>query len=245
MLGPTVRCQRRRSASATGLHPHERRCPSHGGDDAGTIARRKPMRAASARRRRAWATWRTSPPRPISPITTTSGPIAWSVAALATAIATRGRRPARRAARHRPWTRRRPRSAPRQPGPPLEHGEQQRQAAAVEPLGVAPRRRRRVGSGRSAPGPRRAAGGGPRASARRPSRRRRARRSARNSFGGSGTPVRPALGHLEQAELVGRAEAVLDRPQQAQGVVAVALERQHGVDDVLEHAADRPARRPS
>ena len=30
-------------------------------------------------------------------------------------------------------------------------------------------------------------------------------------------------------------EAVLDRPQQAQGVVAVALEGQHGVDHVLEH----------
>ena len=35
-----------------------------------------------------------------------------------------------------------------QPGPPLEHGEQQRQAAAVEALGVAPRRRRPAGPGR-------------------------------------------------------------------------------------------------
>ena len=46
------------------------------------------MRAASLSRRRAWATWRTSPPRPISPITTEPAPIGWSVVALATAIAT-------------------------------------------------------------------------------------------------------------------------------------------------------------
>ena len=61
------------------------------------------------------------------------------------------------------------------------------------------------------------------------------RRSARKSRLASGTPIEPALGHLEQAELVGGAEAVLDGPQQAQGVVAVALEGEHGVDHVLEH----------
>ena len=43
------------------------------------------------------------------------------------------------------------------------------------------------------------------------------------------------VGHLEDADLVGRPEAVLDRAQDAQEAVAVALELQHGVDQVLEH----------
>ena len=61
---------------------------------------------------------------------------------------------------------------------------------------------------------------------------------------GVGHRVEAAVGHLEQAELVGRAEAVLDGPQQSQGVVAVALEGEHGVDHVLEHARAGEARRP-
>ena len=44
------------------------------------------------------------------------------------------------------------------------------------------------------------------------------------------------LGHLEHADLVGRAEAVLDRAQDAELVAALALEVEHGVDHVLEHA---------
>ena len=56
------------------------------------------------------------------------------------------------------------------------------------------------------------------------------------SADGSGTPTRPGAGHLEHAELVRRAEAVLDRAQDAVGVVAVALELEHAVDEVLEHA---------
>ena len=43
-------------------------------------------------------------------------------------------------------------------------------------------------------------------------------------------------GHLEQAELVGRTEPVLRGAEQAQRMVTFALERQHGVDDVFEHA---------
>jgi hypothetical protein len=42
--------------------------------------------------------------------------------------------------------------------------------------------------------------------------------------------------HREHAQLVDRAEAVLDRPHQAEAGLGVALEIQHGVDDVLEHA---------
>ena len=65
------------------------------------------------------------------------------------------------------------------------------------------------------------------------------RRSARNSALAVGHAGQARLGHLEQAELVGGAEAVLDRAQQAQRVVAVALEREHGVDQVLEHPRAR------
>ena len=41
--------------------------------------------------------------------------------------------------------------------------------------------------------------------------------------------------HLEHADLVGGAEAVLDRAQDAVGVAAIAFEIQHGVDHVLDH----------
>ena len=61
------------------------------------------------------------------------------------------------------------------------------------------------------------------------------RRSARNSAARVGHADEAALGHLEQPELVGGAEPVLHRAQQPEGVVPVALEREHGVDDVLEH----------
>ena len=52
------------------------------------------------------------------------------------------------------------------------------------------------------------------------------------------------LGHLEDAELVRGAVAVLQRVQHPQRVVTVALEREHGVDDVLERARARRASRP-
>ena len=71
-----------------------------------------------------------------------------------------------------------------------------------------------------------------------------ARRSARNSALGSVTGTSPVVGHLHEPELVGRAEAVLQRAQHAQRVMTVAFERQHGVDDVLERARARRARRP-
>ena len=43
-------------------------------------------------------------------------------------------------------------------------------------------------------------------------------------------------GHLEHADLVGRAEAVLHRAQDAELVRAFALEREHRIDHVLDHA---------
>ena len=54
--------------------------------------------------------------------------------------------------------------------------------------------------------------------------------------GGVGHRHQARLGHLEHADLVGRAEAVLDRAQDAELVAALALEIEHGVDHVLEHA---------
>ena len=68
-----------------------------------------------------------------------------------------------------------------------------------------------------------------------------AARSARNSRLGIGHGDQAVLLHLEHAELVGAAEAMLDRAQHPQRVVPVAFERQHGVDEVFEHA--RPGQR--
>ena len=51
-----------------------------------------------------------------------------------------------------------------------------------------------------------------------------------------GDLAQAVLGHLEHAELVGRAEAILRRAQDAHVVVALAFEVEHGVDHVLEHA---------
>ena len=50
------------------------------------------------------------------------------------------------------------------------------------------------------------------------------------------------LPHLEDPELAGRAEAVLERPQRPVGALALALEEQHAIDEVLEdpRARDRP-----
>ena len=90
-------------------------------------------------------------------------------------------------------------------------------------------------SARRAPGSRAGAAACPRARTRRPSPA--ARSSARpKSSDGSATPTRPVAGHLEDAELVRRAEAVLHRAQDAVRAVAVALELEHAVDEVLEHA---------
>ena len=66
--------------------------------------------------------------------------------------------------------------------------------------------------------------------------------SSASADDGSTTGVEPCARHLEDPDLVGGAEAVLDRPQHPQVPVAVALELEHGVDEVLEHAraGDRP-----
>ena len=68
--------------------------------------------------------------------------------------------------------------------------------------------------------------------------------ASRNAARRIGHLAQPVGGHLEDADLVGRAEAVLARAQQAQTAEALALERQHHIDDVLERLAARPACRP-
>ena len=58
---------------------------------------------------------------------------------------------------------------------------------------------------------------------------------AQEQLGGVGDLAQALGRHLEHADLVGRAEAVLGRAQDAERVAAVALEIEHGVDHVLDH----------
>ena len=57
--------------------------------------------------------------------------------------------------------------------------------------------------------------------------------------GGIGDLAQAAAGHLEHADLVGRPEPVLHRPQDAEEMGAFALEGEHGVDHVLDDARPR------
>ena len=93
----------------------------------------------------------------------------------------------------------------------------------------------RAPTARRAPGPRRAAAASP------PSPR--ARRcpgacvaSPTKRALASRTSARPFARHLEDADVVRRAEAVLQRAQRPVRALALALELQHAVDEVLEHA---------
>ena len=53
---------------------------------------------------------------------------------------------------------------------------------------------------------------------------------------GIGHGPQPVVAHFEDADLAGRPEPVLDRREDPQGVMAVAVEGEHGVDEML----DRP-----
>ncbi len=72
---------------------------------------------------------------------------------------------------------------------------------------------------------------------------------------GIGHGAEAVVAHLEDADLAGRPEAVLDRRQHAQGVVTVAVEGEHRVDQMLDgarpgqiavlgHVADQEQRGP-
>ena len=124
----------------------------------------------------------------------------------------------------------------RQAGPAVarEHGEDHRQAVAVDPVRDAARRHD-LGRARPAPGPRPAAGACPPSSRGRtePGAARRLADEARRRI----LDLDQAAGaHLEDADLAGRAEAVLERAQRAEAALALALEEEHAVDQVLEHA---------
>ncbi len=56
----------------------------------------------------------------------------------------------------------------------------------------------------------------------------------RKAMAGSRTDCEAGAEHLEDTDLLGRAEAVLLRAEDADGPVAVALECEHGIDEVLE-----------
>ncbi len=125
-------------------------------------------------------------------------------------------------------------AADRDAGPLLEHREEQREARGVEPGRRAARHRRLRGRNeclhldeqRPASlehgGDHRARDVGPTIG-----------EEQRRRVGDVGEPV---AAHLEHTELARRAEPVLHRTQEAQPVMPVAVEREHGVDHVLEGA---------
>ena len=100
------------------------------------------------------------------------------------------------------------------PGVPGEHGDDHREPLRVDAGGDAARHRE-VGLARRVPGSRAGSVACPRARTRRRRRPRRLRCGRRRSDG-SGTPDEPCARHLEHAELVRRAEAVL-RPRAGRG----------------------------
>src|SRR5205807_5740205 len=56
----------------------------------------------------------------------------------------------------------------------------------------------------------------------------------KEQLGRIGDLLQPGPGHLEYADLVGRAEAVLDRAQDAELVRTFAFEREYRIDHVLD-----------
>ena len=114
-----------------------------------------------------------------------------------------------------------------------EHREDEREPVAVDP-GRHPARRHDLGRrhegldlDQERPGPlHRAEHHGPRRG-----------RGLRREAGGRIRDLGEAAGaHLEDADLAGRAEAVLERAQGPVRALALALEQEHAVDQVLEHA---------
>src|SRR6266513_2143058 len=114
-----------------------------------------------------------------------------------------------------------------------EDGDDHRQALRVDP-GRDPPRHREVGRRnegldleRDRPGSLQGAGHGG---------TDLAFRAASGQLRGLWDADEPGTGHLEHSELVRRPEAVLHRTENPVRVVAVALELEHAVDEMLEHA---------
>ena len=148
-------------------------------------------------------------------------------------------RPRGRLRARRPW-RHRPRSRTCRPMPGAARPDVRARRAPCRRArrrGPAPSDGRAAGSSaRRAPAPRPGPGAGPRSSATTTEPATPGRRSARNIAGRIGHRAQATLGHGEEPDLAGGAEPVLGGAQRAQREVALALERQHGVDHVLEHA---------
>ena len=234
--------RRRRTRCAASPVPPQR-APARAARSVGARRRaratvRSPNFAASASAPVGWATERSSPVSPISP-KQASG-----------AAPARRQRDAARGARDGERDREvgarlvdphaaddvdeHVRGADPDAGVAAEHGEHEREAVAVDPV-ARPAAAARAPTATRAPGPRRAAAASPpsRRARRCPARASPRRRSARWR---RATSTRPPVAHLEDADVVRRAEAVLQRAQRAVGALALALELQHAVDEVLEHA---------
>lgn len=204
----------------------------------------KPTRDASRTRRSRWGTSRTSPARPTSPIHAVSEATARSVSDDATATHT-ARSAAGSLMRTPPAaetnTSQRPTGRPRSlSSTPLR---------TVTRLGSSPLTERR-GRGASPPPPdaRVTSACTSVSSGRRPSTAGTTAdpgsvvAAAAEEHGGRVVDLdEAALAHVEEAELTGGSEAVLDAAQDAEGVVAVTLERAHDIDEVLEDARAREA----
>ena len=213
-----------------------RRILPRGSVPSGTIAAEKPNFAHSARRRSAWLAGRRRPVSPTSPKharpSRTRTPRA--AEAIASAIAEVGRRLVDpHTAGHIDED---VRLSERDTRVPSEDGDDHGQALRVDAGGDAARHREVARRDERLDLEEERA---------RPFERADDRRSrlvvlrAAEDRGRVVHPLEPRAGHLEDAQLVRRAEAVLDGAEDPMGAVAVALELEHAVDEVLEHARSR------
>ena len=119
-------------------------------------------------------------------------------------------------------------------GMPVQHRQQQRQAGCVQADGEPPRLRRvrridqrlDLDEHRTTAFLRHQHAGA----------RHRLRMLRQEQRGRVADDAQAAVGHCEDPQLVDRAEAVLDGAHEAEGGMVVALEVEHGVDHVLQHA---------
>ena len=197
------------------------------------MARRNPSRSASVRRRGACGTWRISPPRPISPTTIVSESTARSSRAPSIASAT-ARSAAGSATRTPPAT-----LAYTSWLPSATPARCCNTATSIDSRLPSNACATRLGIGAARRHDERLHLDAQRASSLHDRGHDRSRRA--DAAVGEEQRARvvdrreTAGGHLHEPELVGGAESVLQRAQHAQRVMTITFERQHGVDDVLQH----------
>jgi hypothetical protein len=181
----------------------------------GTIARVKPSRAASRRRRSRPLTERSSPSSPTSPMATVPGRTGRSRNELARAIASGRSRAGLVEDQAAGQVGVHVVAAQADPGPPAEDRDQQGQPVLVEAAGGPAGRavgRRAVSAWTSTRSGRLSLPGSARRRCPEPAIVLGEERPGRVAQG-----RQPALAHLQDADLLGRAEAVLGGAQQAQG----------------------------